>query len=281
MLETGASWDVGLVSTCHAGEEIPWDRDLKDVVACTDDRTHSRSDRRRTNCRHRARQGSGPAGGARAGRPHLSPRNVSDVSVRCVPSHVDPRQLDGHARPAVSRIDRRRDERQWADRGPRPEAPVFRHVITTDATTEALAPMLLASKGLLALQGRADRLGARHGPVPQRRQGRGPAALPEHVVAELDQGRPQVERASRSSCRGRCCPCSAGSSRTCCRTWRTRPSARTASSTGCSGASRTPSPIVGRSMASTRRPCRPWSACSTISRPWSPTETRTASRSRG
>jgi hypothetical protein len=36
-----------------------------------------------------------------------------------------------------------------ADRGLRPEAPVFRHVVTTDATTEALAPMLLNSKGLL------------------------------------------------------------------------------------------------------------------------------------
>ena len=36
-----------------------------------------------------------------------------------------------------------------ADRGPRPEAPIFRHVVTTDATTEALAPMLLHSKGLL------------------------------------------------------------------------------------------------------------------------------------
>ena len=41
------------------------------------------------------------------------------------------------------------EARKRADRGPKPEAPVFRHVITTDATTEALAPMLLNSKGLL------------------------------------------------------------------------------------------------------------------------------------
>lgn len=38
---------------------------------------------------------------------------------------------------------------QKSNRGPRPDGPIFRHVITTDATTEALAPMLLHSKGLV------------------------------------------------------------------------------------------------------------------------------------
>jgi hypothetical protein len=40
-------------------------------------------------------------------------------------------------------------DKQNPHRGPRPEPPVFRHVVTTDATTEALAPMLLHSKGLV------------------------------------------------------------------------------------------------------------------------------------
>jgi hypothetical protein len=35
------------------------------------------------------------------------------------------------------------------DRGEKPEAPVFRHIVTTDATVEAIAPMLVSGKGIL------------------------------------------------------------------------------------------------------------------------------------
>jgi hypothetical protein len=41
------------------------------------------------------------------------------------------------------------EAKKKAERGPKPEPPEFRHLVTTDATTEALAPMLLASKGLV------------------------------------------------------------------------------------------------------------------------------------
>lgn len=37
-------------------------------------------------------------------------------------------------------------------RGPKPEPPTFRHLFTTDATTEALAPMLLSAKGLVLIR---------------------------------------------------------------------------------------------------------------------------------
>lgn len=38
------------------------------------------------------------------------------------------------------------------NRGPRPQPPTFRHVITTDATIEAVAPMLQVSKGVLVMK---------------------------------------------------------------------------------------------------------------------------------
>jgi hypothetical protein len=35
------------------------------------------------------------------------------------------------------------------DRGEKPEAPVFHHIVTTDATVEAIAPMLVSGKGIV------------------------------------------------------------------------------------------------------------------------------------
>src|SRR5262249_48351449 len=44
------------------------------------------------------------------------------------------------------------DATKKTERGPKPTPPTFPHVFTTDATVEALAPMLLASKGLALIK---------------------------------------------------------------------------------------------------------------------------------
>jgi hypothetical protein len=41
------------------------------------------------------------------------------------------------------------EEKKAKERGPKPEVPIFRHIITTDTTVEAIAPMLLSGKGIL------------------------------------------------------------------------------------------------------------------------------------
>lgn len=57
-----------------------------------------------------------------------------------------------------------------SERGPRPQAPAFPHVLTTNATQEALGPMLAASPGVLL---ETDELSGWVASMDQYRHGRG------------------------------------------------------------------------------------------------------------
>jgi hypothetical protein len=56
------------------------------------------------------------------------------------------------------------------ERGPRPKPPVYPHVVTTDATVEALAPILAAGKGVALVR---DELAGWIGDMNAYRNGRG------------------------------------------------------------------------------------------------------------
>jgi hypothetical protein len=85
---------------------------------------------------------------------------------------IQQRLADDHAR-ASERYEgelARWEGARKQDRGAKPKPPPFSHLLTTDATTEALAPMLLASKGVLLLR---DELTGWVRSMDQYRSGRG------------------------------------------------------------------------------------------------------------